>query len=112
MKRNSKFLKQGIDKNQKQVNDRNTTTNTSTSDNKVTLLYNQEDCFHVADQDGEWIVAQRHHTTILKIEYFSTYKVRDFDVVKMKNKSVSQIVEISYICTQTSTRYTLTLKNV
>ena len=27
------------------------------------LLYNQEDCFHVADQDDEWIVAWRHlHT--------------------------------------------------
>ena len=112
MKRNCKFLKQGIDKNQKRVDNRNTTTTTSTSDNKVTLLYNQEDCFHVADQDDKWIVAQQHHTTILKIEYFSIYKVRDFDVVKMRNTSVSQIVEIGDICTQTSTRYTLTLKNV
>ena len=56
MKRNYKILKQGGDKSQKQEDDKNTTATTSTSDNEVTLLCNQEDCRHVAEQDVEWVV--------------------------------------------------------
>ena len=56
MKRNCKFLKQGVDKSQNQEDNGNTAATTSTSDDEVTLLYNQEDCCHVADQDAEWVV--------------------------------------------------------
>ena len=48
MKRNCKILKQGGDKSQKQEDDKNTAATTSTNDNEVTLLCNQEDCCHVA----------------------------------------------------------------
>ena len=49
---------------------------------------------------------------VLKREYFSIYKARDFGMVKMGNKSVSQIAGIGDICIQTSIRCTLTLKDV
>ena len=41
MKRNCKFLKQGVDNSQKQGDDRNIAATTSTSDDEVTFLYNQ-----------------------------------------------------------------------
>ena len=47
-----------------------------------------------------------------KMEYFSTYKARDFGTMKMGNKSVSQIAGIDDICIQTSMGCTLTLKDV
>ena len=55
----------------------------------MTLLCNQEDCCHVAEQDVERVVdsATSYHC-IPKREYFSTYKVGDFGTVKMGNKSV------------------------
>ena len=53
MKRNCKILKQGGDKSQKQEDDKNTAATTCTSDNEVTLLCNQEDCYYVAKQDVE-----------------------------------------------------------
>ena len=56
MKRNCKILKQGGDESQKQEDDKNTAFTTSTSDNEVTLLCNQEDCCHVVEQDVEWVV--------------------------------------------------------
>ena len=56
MKRNCKILKQEGDKSQKQEDDKNTAPTTSTGDNEVTLLCNQEDCCHVAKQDVEWVV--------------------------------------------------------
>ena len=113
MKRNCKFLKQGIDKNQKKIDKGNTTATTSTSDNKVTLLYNQENCCHIANQDIKWIVdsAASYHY-VQKREYFSTYKAGDFGDKKMGNISVSQIVGIDNICIQTSMGCTLTLKDV
>ena len=49
---------------------------------------------------------------VLKREFFSTYKARDFGVVKMGNKSISQIVGICDIYIETSMRCTLTLKYV
>ena len=103
MKRNCKFLKQGIDKSQNQEDDRNTTATTSTSDDEVTLLCNQEDCCHVAYQNVKWLVASvASYHCIPKREYFSTYKARDFGVLKMGNKSIFQIVGIGDICIQTS----------
>ena len=48
MKKNYKILKQGGDKSQKQEDDKNIVATTSTSDNEVTLLCNQEYCCHVA----------------------------------------------------------------
>ena len=56
MKRNCKILKQGGDKSQKQKDDKNTAATTCTSDNEVTILCNQKDCCHVAEQDVEWVV--------------------------------------------------------
>ena len=75
MKRNCKILKQGGNKSQKQEYDKNTTAATSTSDNEETLLCNQEDCCHVAEQDVEWVVdsAASYHY-VPKMEYFSIYK--------------------------------------
>ena len=67
--------KQGEDKSQKQEGDKNTTATTSTSDNEVTLLCNQKDCCHVAEQDVEWVVdSVTSYHYIPKREYFSTYK--------------------------------------
>ena len=113
MKRNCKILNQGGDKSQKQEDDKNITATTCTSDNEVTLLYNQEDCCHVTKQDVEWVVelAASYHY-IPKREYFSTYKVGDCGTVKKGNKSVSQIAGIGYIYIQTSMGCTLTLKYV
>ena len=113
MKRNCKILKRGGDKSKKQEDDKNTTTTTSTSDNQVTILCNQEDCCHVVEQDVEWVVdlAASYHC-VPKREYFSTYKVGDYGMVKMGNKSVSQITGIGDIYIQTSMRCTLTLKDV
>ena len=90
MKRNCKILKQRGDKSQKQENDKNTVATTYTSDNEVTLLCNQEDCCHVAEQDVEWVVdsAASYHC-VPKREYFSTYNARDYGTVKMGKKSVS-----------------------
>ena len=48
MKKNYKILKQGGEKSQKQEDDKNIVATTSTSDNEVTLLCNQEYCCHVA----------------------------------------------------------------
>ena len=48
IKWNCKILKQGVDKSQKQEDEKNIVATTSTSDNGVTLLCNQEDCCHVA----------------------------------------------------------------
>ena len=48
MKRNCRIMKQGVDKSQKQEDDKNTASKTCTSDNELTLLCNQEDCCHVA----------------------------------------------------------------
>ena len=79
----------------------------------MTLLCNQEDYCHVAEQDVEWVldsVASYH--CVPKMEYFSTYKVGDFGMVKMGNKSIFQIAGIGDICIQTSMRCTLTLKDV
>ena len=86
MKRNYKILKQGGDKSKKQEDDKNTATITYTGDNEVTLLCNQEDCCHVAEQDVEWVLdlAASYHC-VPKREYFSTYKARDFCMVKMGN---------------------------
>ena len=113
MKRNCKILRQGGDKSQKQEDDKNIVATTCTSDNEVTLLCNQEDCCHVAEQDVEWVVdsAASYHC-ILKREYLATYKARDFVMVKMGNKSISQIARICYICIQTSMGCRLTLKDV
>ena len=47
-----------------------------------------------------------------KREYFSTYKVGDFGVVNMGNKSVFEIERIGDICIQTSIGCTLTRKYV
>ena len=113
MKRNFKILKQGGDKRQKQEDEKNTTATTSTSDNEVTLLFNQENYCHVAEQDVEWVrdsTASYH--CIPKKEYFSTYKVGDSGTVKMGCKSVSQIIGIGDIYIQTSMGCTLTLKDV
>ena len=79
----------------------------------MTLLFNQEYCCHVAEQDVEWVVdsAASYHC-VPKGEYFSTYKARDYDMVKMGNKSVSEIVGIDDICIQTSMGCTLTLKDM
>ena len=79
----------------------------------MTLLCNQEDCCHVAEQDVKWVVdsAASYHC-VPKREYFSTYQARDFDTVKMGNKSVSWISGIGNICIQTSIGCTLTLKDV
>ena len=75
MKRNSKILKQGGDKSQKQEDNKNTIATICTNDNEVTLLCNQEDCCHVAEQDVEWVVdSVASYHCILKREYFSTYK--------------------------------------
>ena len=83
------------------------------NDNEVTLLFNHEDCCHVAEQDVKWVVdlAASYHC-VPKREYFSTYKAGDFGTVKMGNKSVSQIAGIGNICIQTSMGCTLTLKDV
>ena len=113
MKRNCKILKQGGDKSQKQEDDKNIVTTISTNDNEVTLLCNQEYCCHVAKQDVEWVVdSVASYHCIPKREYFSTYKAGDFGMVKMGNKSVSQITGIGDICIQTSMGCTLTLKDV
>ena len=113
MKRNCKFLKQGVDKSQNQEDDMNTIATTSSSDDEVTLLYNQEDCCHVADEDVEWVVdSTASYHIVPKRKYFSTYKLGDFGFVKMENKSVTQIVEIGDICIQTSMGCILTLKYV
>ena len=103
MKRNCKILNQGADKSQKQEDDKNIIATTSTSDNEVTLLCNQENCCHIAEQDVEWVVnsATSYHC-VLKREYFSTYKARDFGTVKMRNKSVSQIAGICDISNTTN----------
>ena len=54
MKMNCKFLKQGIDKNQKLIDeDKNTIATTSISGDEVMLFCDQKDCYHVANQDGE-----------------------------------------------------------
>ena len=45
-------------------------------------------------------------------KYFSTYKEGDFGIVKIGNKSVSQITGIGDICIQTNMGCTLTLKDV
>ena len=113
MKKNCKILKQGGDKSQKQEDDQNIVVTTCTNDNEMTLLCNQEDCCHVAEQDVEWVVdSTTSYHYVLKREYFSIYKARDFGMVKMGNKSVSQIAGIGDICIQTSIRCTLTLKDV
>ena len=79
----------------------------------MTLLYNQEYCCHVAEQDVECVVdSEASYHCIPKREYFSTYKVGDFGMVKMGNKSISHIAGIGDICTQTSMGCTLTLKDV
>ena len=49
---------------------------------------------------------------VTKREFFSTYKARDYDTVKMGNKSVSHITRIGDIYIQTSMGCTLTLKDV
>ena len=112
MKRNCKILKQGGDKSQKQEDAKNTVATTSTSDNEVTLLCNQEDCCHVAEQDVEWVVdlAASYHC-VLRREYFSTYKAGNFGTVNMGNKSVSQITGIGDICIHSSMGCILTLKD-
>ena len=73
-----------------QKDDKNTAATTCTSDNVVTLLCNQEDRCHVAEQDVEWVMdSTTSYHCVLKREYFSTYKVEDFGTVKMGNKSIS-----------------------
>ena len=75
MKRNYKILKQEEDKSQKQEDDKNTAATTCTNDNEVTLLCNQGDCCHVAEQDIDWVVDSiASYHCIPKREYFSTYK--------------------------------------
>ena len=79
----------------------------------MTILCNQEDCCHVEEQDVEWVgdSLESYHC-VPKREYFSTYKVGNYGIVKMGNKSVSQITGISDICKQTSMGCKLTLKDV
>ena len=56
MKRNCKFLKQGINKSQELTEeDKNTIATTSISGNEVTLVCDQEDCYLVANQDVKWV---------------------------------------------------------
>ena len=113
MKRNCKILKQGGDKSHKLEDDKNAIATTSTSDNEVTLLCNQEDRCHVAEQDVESVVdSTTSYHCVPKRVYFSTYKARDSGTVKMGNKSVSQIAVIGDICIQTSMGCSLTLKDV
>ena len=87
MKSNCNILKQGVDKSQKQEDNKKTATTTYTSDNEVTLLYNQENCCHIAEQDVEWVVdsAASYHC-VPKREYFSTYKAGDYGTMKMGKK--------------------------
>ena len=91
MERNCKILKQGGDKSHKQKYDKNTIATTSTNDDEVTLLCNQEYCCYVVEQDVEYVVdsAASYHC-VPKSEYFSTYKARDYGKVKIGKKSVSQ----------------------
>ena len=54
MKMNCKFLKQGIDENQKLIDeDKNTIATTFISGDEVMLFCDQKDCHHVANQDVE-----------------------------------------------------------
>ena len=113
MKRNYKILKQGGDKSQKQEDEKNTGATISISDNEGTLICNQEDCCHVAEQDVEWVVkSTTSYHYVPKRGYFSPYKIGDFGMVKMGNKSISQITRIGDIYTQTNMRCTSTLKDM
>ncbi|KAF8391931.1 hypothetical protein HHK36_022271 [Tetracentron sinense] len=83
------------------------------SEDVVVLSFGEKECFHVVDQDIEWVLdtAASYHATPNK-EFFTSYKAGDFGTVKMGNTSHSKIIGIGDVCIQTSVGCTLTMKDV
>ena len=77
------------------------------------LSLEEQKCEHVAKNDVEWVVdsAVSHHVIPTK-GLFTTYKARNFGVVKMDNSSYSKIVGIGDVCIKTNVGCTLILKDV
>ena len=77
------------------------------------LSVGEEECLHVADHDAEWvvvIVASYH--TIPNRDFFMTYKVGDFGMVKMGNTNCSKILGIGDVQIKIKVGDTMVLKDV
>ena len=79
----------------------------------VVLSIEEQKCKHVANNDFEWVVdsAAPYHIIPMK-GLFTTYKARDFGIVKMGNSSYSQIVGIGNVCIKTNVGSIVMLKDV
>ena len=97
IKKNCFALKEKKEAKNEQKNNTNTTT---TLDNEVVVLASEnEECLSVANDRVEWVVdiAASYYATLCK-EMFTTYKAGDFETVKIRNTSHSNIVGIGNFC--------------
>ena len=95
-------------------NDSEKNTTAAVIDEDVVVLSIEEQKYkRVANNDVEWVIdsAVLHHIIPMK-GLFTTYKVGDFDTVKMGNSSYSKIVRISDVCIETNVGSTMMLKDV
>ena len=77
----------------------------------VVLSIEEQKCKHVANNDIEWVVDSAAPYHIIPIKgLFTTYKARDFGIVKMGSSSYSQIVGIGNVCIKTNVGSIVILK--
>ena len=104
--------KQNKGKYEKNDSEKNTTAAVIDED-VVVLSIEEKKCENVTNNDVEWVVdsAAPHHIIPMK-GLFTTYKAREFGMVKMGNFSYSKIVGIGDLCIETNVGSTMMLKDV
>ena len=79
----------------------------------VVLFIEEQKCEHVTNNDDEWVVdTASSHNLISTKGLFTTYKARDFGIVKMGNSNYSKFVGIGDVCIETNVGSTMMLKDV
>lgn len=70
-------------------------------------------CLYIIDTMVEWVIdlGDSFHIT-LNTRIFTTYKVRDFSLVKIENSSCCKIIGIKDVRIENNVGYQLTLKDV
>ena len=97
---------------QEKNNDENGNCVATITGNDLVIVYD-ENLINVACDDSGWVIdsGASFHVTSRK-DFFSSYTLGDFGVLKMGNNDTSKVVGIGTVCLETSNRTKLILKNV
>ena len=99
-------------KHENKGNDDNSNRVNTTSSDDLLVVYD-ENVINLAHNETNWVVdsgASFHVTS--RREFFTSYNLGDFGVVKMGNDGLSKVVGIGTICLETNTGSKLILKEV